>query len=161
MSWQIDLFRVAPGQDPCKVRDVQYGWEEHDGYAVDARASAVTDRWIERVIELLESVAPGLKIVDEDGAPVVSFDQRGHVDHVRVWQPDGPLIANVYPYTVDVRVNTLASRIADGEYFEALWRACKVLAEHAECAVFPQYDDEPVDTTLDLEHARQVYDDWV
>jgi len=81
MGWQIDLFRVAPGQDPCKVRDVQYGWDEHEGYSVPG-ASAETDRWIQRVIELLESVAPGLKIVDEHDAPAVSFDDRGHVEQV-------------------------------------------------------------------------------
>ena len=159
MSWQIDLFRVAPGHDPCKVRDVQYGWEEHDGYTVDEESDA-TDRWIERVIELLESLAPGLTIVDQDDVPVVSFDDRGHVEHVRIWQPDGPLIANVYRYALDVRVNLGHAELHDGEYFEALWRACAVLAQHAECAAFPQYDDEPVDTTLDLEHARTVYDDW-
>jgi hypothetical protein len=160
VSWQIDLFRVAPGQDPRKVRDMQYEWEEHEGYALDDVRSDATDRWIERVIELLESVAPGLKIVDENDAPVVSFDHHGHVQHVRIWQPEGPLIANVYPHAVDLRVNLGHAESHPGEYFEVLWRACVGLAEQAECAVFPQYDDDPVDTTLELEQARAVYDDW-
>jgi len=70
------------------------------------------------------------------------------------------LIANVYPGAVDVRVNLGHAESHEGEYFEVLWRACTALAEHAECAVFPQYDDDPVDTTLELEQARLVYDDW-
>ena len=159
MGWQIDLFRVAPEQDPCKVRDVQYGSEEYEGYAVDD-ASAATDRWIERVIELLESVAPGLKIIDEHGAPDVSFDDRGHIRNVRVWQPEGPLIATVYPYCADLRIKRRYAKSHEGKVFEALWHACVVLAEHAECAAFPQYDDDPVDTTLELERAREVYGDW-
>jgi hypothetical protein len=159
MSWKIDLFRVAPGQDPRKVRDVQYAWEEHDGYVVDDPSDA-TDRWIEHVVALLEEVSPGLKLVEEHGEPVVSFED-GHITHLRLWHPEGPLIADVYAHCADVRVNLGHAESYDGEYFEVLWHAGRILAERAGCAAFPQYDDDPVDTSLDLETARVVYDDWV
>ena len=109
MGWQIDLFRIRPGQDPCKVRDVQYDWEQHDGYVVVDSASAETDAWIKHAMELLESVSPGFKLVEEDGELSLRFDDHGHILHVRIWQPDGPLIVNLYPDCADLRVNTLGA----------------------------------------------------
>jgi hypothetical protein len=157
MGWQIDLFRVRPGQNPCKVRDVQYDWEQHDGYTIVDGASAGTDRWIKLAMELLESVSPGFKLVEEDGELSLSFDDYRHIEHARIWQPEGFLIANLYPDCVDLRVNTWHPQEHDGECFEQLWIACKVLAEQAECAVFPQYDDDPVDMTIDPREARRVH----
>ncbi len=159
MSWQIDLFRVPPGVDPRVVRDVQYGDAPSDDYAVPA-ASAETDAWIRHALGLLERVAPGLKLADASDGDSVSFDDDGHIEHVCAWQPDGPLLVNLYPGCADVRISRGHAETRDGEHFEALWRACKILAEEAECAVFPQYDDEPVDTSYDVDEARRIYDDW-
>ena len=157
MGWQIDLFRVPDGVDPHVVRDVQYGWEEHDGYAVPD-AGDDTDRWIRHVIELLETVAPDLKLVIEhDGEPMVSFSRGRHIEHVRLWQTEGRLIVNAYPGTVDLRVNFWNGEAYDGATFDALWASCRLLAERAECAVFPQYDDDPVDMTMDPKEARRVH----
>jgi hypothetical protein len=157
MGWQIDLFRVPPGQDPCKVRDVQYDWEQHDGYVFVDSASAETDRWIKRVMELLESVSPGFKLLEEDGELSLSFDDHGHLEHVGIWQPEGPLIADLYPDSLDLRVNPGHAEQYDGEAFDHLWAACRILANEADCAVFAQYDDDPVDMTLDAKEARRVH----
>ena len=155
MGWQIDLFQVPPGADQRVVRDVQYDWAEHDEYSIPP-ASDETDRWIEHVVGLLETVAPGLKILDDDdGTPMLSRDRRGHLTYVRVWQPDGPLLSNVYPECLDVRIKRGYAESYDGENFDALWDACKVLAEHAECAVFPEYDDDSTDMTMDRDEARR------
>ena len=88
MTWQIDLFGVRSGEDPCKVRDVQYEWEEHDGSSVVEDASAETDRWIELAMGLLQGVSPGFKLVEEDGEWSLSFDDHGHIRHLRIGQPD-------------------------------------------------------------------------
>jgi hypothetical protein len=158
MSWEIDLFRIRPGQDPCKVRDVQYDWEQHDGYVIVDTATAETDDWIKRALELLESVSPGFKLAKEhDGELALNFDTHRHIRHVRIWQPEGPLIANLYPDFASLRVNTWAPKAYDGEWFDHLWAACRILAEEADCAVFPQYDDDPVDMTLDPKEARRVH----
>jgi hypothetical protein len=101
MGWQIDLFRIPPGLDPRLVRDVQYGEVTSDLYTVPP-PSEETDAWIYRVLALLEEVTPGLKLVDEPDAS--SFDQAGHIVHVRAWQPDDRLLVNIYPGSVDVRI---------------------------------------------------------
>ncbi len=158
MGWQIDLFRIRPGQDPRKVRDVQYDWDQHDGYPVVDHATADTDRWIKRAMELLESVSPGFRLAkDQHGELLLWFDGRGQILNVRIWQPDGPLIVNLYPDFVDLRINPGHPEQYDGEAFDHLWAACRILAEQADCAVFPQYDDDPVDTTLDPKEARRVH----
>ena len=152
MSWQIDLFYVAPGQDPCKVRDVQYDWEQHSGYE-DAGQSDDSDRWIAHVLALIDGLGLGI-------AEFERTDEGGHVMHVGLIQPDGPQIrVSVYPWTVDVRAASLGQERYDGEGFAALWQVCKVLAEQAGCAVFPEYDDDPTDMTMDAETAREL-DPW-
>lgn len=150
---EIDRFRVRRGQDACKVRDVQYEWAQHDGYVV-AAPSAATDRWIYHALQLVESVAPGCKITAADGDPDVSLDPSGHILHVQIRQPDGPLIVNLHPECADVRLEPSDAGRYDGASFTALWRVCRVLAHGAECAVFPQYDDDPADMTMSEAQAR-------
>lgn len=157
MSWQIDLFRVPPGVDPRVVRDVEYGWDTSDVYSTP-RASDDTDAWIYRVLALLEEVAPGLKLLDAPDWAGASFDKRGHIRHVRAWQPDGPLLVDIYPGAANVTIQRGRAEAHDGEHFIALWDACKALAERAECAVFPQYEDDPTDMTMDREQARRELD---
>jgi hypothetical protein len=156
MGWQIDLFRIPPGLDPHLVRDVEYGEVSSDLYATPS-TSDETDAWIYRVLALLEEVAPGLKLVDEPDA--ASFDKAGHVVHARAWQPDGRLLVNIYPGSVDVRIQRgRLHEEYEGQDFYALWDACRVLAQRGECAVFPQYDDDPTDMTMDREEARRELD---
>lgn len=151
MGWQIDLFRVLPGQDPCKVRDVQYEWEEHAGYEV-GEPCAESDAWIAHVLGLLQTTEPAFEEVGER-----TVGDGGHVSHVGLVQPTGPCIVNVYPDVVDVRGKWGYADRYDGELFEQLWRCCRLLADEAGCAVFPQYDDEPTDMSLDVARARKEH----
>ena len=74
-------------------------------------------------------------------------------------QAAGPCLVNVYPDGVDVRVSRSYREAVDGEALEGLWRCCALLADQAECAVFPQYDDDdPVDMSLEVAEARRVHD---
>ena len=63
MSWQIDLFRVRPAQDPKKVRDVQYDWETHRGYRIE-EPSDESDRWLARVLARLHEFADDFEEVE-------------------------------------------------------------------------------------------------
>lgn len=62
------LFSVAPGQDPYKVRDVQCGWEEHEGYSAGG-IGAEADQWIVRVVELSDVAGA------EAGGPFEAIDR--------------------------------------------------------------------------------------
>ena len=151
MGWQIDMFRVLPGQDPCKVRDVQYAWEEHAGYEV-GEPRAESDEWIAHVLALLQAHEPAF---EEDGERTVV--DGGHVMHVGLVQPAGSCIVNVYPDAVDVRGKWGYADRYDGELFEHLWKCCRLLANEAGCAVFPNFDDDPTDMSLDIALARTIH----
>jgi hypothetical protein len=146
-EWQIDLFRVGPGEDPRQVRDAR----RRDAAS---RARAEGDRWIYRALTLVESVLPGCKIDDHLGRPDVAVDVDGHLKHVRVWQPGGPVVVDLHPGSVTVRCNPAHVEVSDGERFAALWRTWRVLAHGAQCAVFPLGDDDPTDMTMTEEQAR-------
>ena len=145
------MFRVLPGQDPCKVRDVQYAWEEHAGYEI-GEPRAESDEWIAHVLELLTTHEPAF---EEDGERMLV--DGGHVMNVCLVQPDGSCIANVYPDAVDVRGKWGYADRYDGELFEHLWQCCRLLADEAGCAVFPNFDDDPTDMSLDLALARTMH----
>ncbi len=153
MGWSgIFLVHVPDGVDPQDAIDSTVAaWITWGGGTVSIEPNLNPPEiekdpaWPQRARDVLLSVNPGLRVVDDFGT----------IDDGR-----GPVWISIHSDEVQLKPKKRWSGDDEIDGFAVMWSYCTALASRAQCVAHDSEEEGFVDLSLDLETARSFYN-WL